>query len=180
MGDPSKKNRYFSRPPILLCVVAGLFLLAVQTGCSVGNDYATHMKELADHARSSSPDAPAALETLLSFSRSADYWERYYGIVYLGQVAMAENDEKRRRIAPVLIKALSDKAQAIQREAVSSIRDMGSEVVDQAVPELTQFVKSGDERDVSWFAAAALGESRNIKNRTEVVSTLMDALDKAH
>jgi HEAT repeat protein len=164
---------------ISLLILSGLFLATGSTGCFGENEYADRMNELANRARSSSSDGSAALSKLIDFSRSNDYWSRYYALVYLGQVATGGRIEARNRAIPVVVGALDDKDHAIQRAAVSSIRDVGAEAVDRAILQLVRFVDGGEERDVSWYAAEALGKSRDERYREQVIYTLVSALDKS-
>ena len=161
----------------LLVLIFGMAILCV-TACSYENDYAKRMEKLASQAHSSSAEGSAAIDQLIQFSGSADYWERYYALVYLGQTALAGNTEVHVRVIPVLAGALDDKHQAVQRDVVCAIRDIGAEAVDQVVPQLIHFVNSRDERDVSWFAAEALGKSKDARNRQQIINTLVQALDK--
>lgn len=136
------------------------------------------MKALADDVLSRTPRSEGALDRLLEHSRSKDYWDHYYAITFLGQVATGSSGTQRDRIIPVLVTALTDEDQAIRRSAVIAIRDIGANAVDTAIPQLIRIVKSGDEIDVSWFAAEALGKTADRRVRENVVRALFEALDR--
>ena len=156
-----------------------LLFLVSSMACSQKNAHYEQMKDLADKARSPSTESPNALSKLMDFSRSENYWDRYYALVFLGQLALVSNSDTQKQIIPIIISTLDDKDQAVRRSAVCVIRDVGTNAVDQAIPKLLQFVRSGDEIDVSWFATEALGKSQDSRYQNEVVSTLFSALDQA-
>jgi HEAT repeat protein len=157
--------------------LSGLLLIMGATGCFAENENYDRMKELAAKAQSSSADSPGALQQLIRGSQSSDYWQRFYALVYLEKIAVNKS-QFRAQIIPILIDAIDDKDQATQREVVAAIRDIGAEAVDRAAPQLRELVNRGVERDVSWFAAEALGKSKDSDRRSEIVATLVRALDR--
>ena len=159
--------------------IGGLLILLSACGCGWRNAHADRMKELAQEVRSSSTKVSAvALSKLLDYSRGDNYWDKYYALVHLGEIARDNENGQRKQIIPVLIGALDDKDQAVRRDMVGVIRDIGSEAVDQALPSLLGFVKGGEENDVAWFAAEALGKSKDESHRAEIIGVLLGALDK--
>ena len=165
-------------PKMFLIGISVLIVIASLLGCRWRNDYSEKMKTLADRVLSSASDAPAALDELVRSSESKDHWQRYYALVYLGQIAQQNGSDLKPRILPIIIRALGDDQQATRRDMVCVIRDIGPSAVDQAIPELIQIVKKGEEIDVAWFAAEALGKVESSSYREEVIGALLNALDR--
>jgi HEAT repeat protein len=135
------------------------------------------MKVLADEALAA-PSGRSALQELKRTFKEGQYWDRYYALVFLGRIAEQRGGSMREEIVPTLIVALKDTEGTIRRVAASAIREIGSEAADKAIPELLAIVERGEEDDVTWFAAAALGKVTDKQSLPRVVAILGLALKR--
>jgi len=117
-----------------------------------------------------------SFEKVQNFTNSSDYWHRFYGLEFVGQIGI-RRPELRPKVVPILVRALNEETdQAMLRETVSSIRDIGRVAVEAAWSPLVAFVQRGEERDVTWFAAQALGKVRDRKLLGESIRVLVRAM----
>lgn len=113
-----------------------------------------------------------------SFTNSSEYWLRFYGLEFVGQIGV-RRPELRSKAIPILVRALNEETdQAMLRETVISIRDIGRIAVEAASLPLTSIVQRGEERDVTCFAAQALGKVLDPKLLGETVKVLVMAIAK--
>ena len=133
------------------------------------------MKKLADEiVRGDAPERAFAL--LEKASRSKDYWERYYSIVFLGEVAQS-TQRFRAGSVEILLENLPKSDQPTQRAIISAVRDIGPQAVDLALPHLVAFVRTKQEKDVAWFSAQAIGRVKDDSNAQLAIDTLIEGLD---
>lgn len=117
-----------------------------------------------------------SFEKVRSLTDSFDYWLRFYGLEFVGQIGI-RCPELRPKVIPILVRSLNEETdQATLRETVISIRDIGCTAVEAAWPHLISIVQRGEERDVTCFAAQALGKVHDPKLLGETVKVLVMAI----
>jgi hypothetical protein len=99
-----------------------------------------------------------SFEKVRSFTDSSDYWLRFYGLEFVGQIGI-RRPELRPKVIPILVRALNEETdQAMLRETVISIRDIGRTAVEAAWPSLIPIGVQVEAPAVRYYALDALVE----------------------
>ena len=161
------------RSVVFAGAVSALFI----TGTLVGgeNDPFETVQALAEKVIRNPYDLES-FEKVQDFTNSSDYWLRFYGLEFVGQIGI-RRPELRPKAIPILVRALNEETdRAMLRETVISIRDIGCTAVEAAWLPLISIVQRGEERDVTCFAAQALGKVHDPKLLGETVKVLVMAI----
>jgi hypothetical protein len=152
-------------------IIAGL--------CSCGEDNASYEKirKLETDVIQNQIDEKS-WESLLGFARGGRYWDRIYALGAIQNLAPGLNGERQSEAIDIFRKGLLDSDQIVRCACVQGIQEMGADASHASVHELVAIVRKGNEDDVTWFSAEALGEVTNPDDKQKVFEVLLEAAKK--
>lgn len=155
-----------------------LSLVLIGVSCRKDDTYQNahfdRMHALADQFRTNPSDQTPLLK-LKQFAAGSGYWDKVYAYSSLEMLAFDNVGGCRTEIIPLLGTALKDSDQAIRRDAVSAISQIGAVAVESNFPLLLKIVRDAKEEDVTWFSAEALGKLDNREKAPEALAVLLKA-----
>lgn len=158
-----------------ILIIMGGFLF-IWIACS-GNSYYEKYLELYEVAKSNQDSS--AVQNIIKGTRSRDFWDRYYGYGFLGDLALSSDLEfypnGRAEVVDILVGGLDDEPE-IQRIIIEHLIRLGEEGVRPAFDHLVAFVGECREDDVGWFSAEALAVTVSRKHTVQAIEALGNAL----